>query len=425
MYNPESSKELKEIQNSVDEMERMMAADNIGHVEEIPVLRVPPENSESGEIGRRMTRMERRRMREEGASAPTLEVPVGRRQGEALAPEEPPKADVYRSEKQRHRWFPFGHAPKNTPDSNPQSRPYFPSNEGRRMIVNTPDYDHSTYFRHEEDKRTSVLDRARKPASPEPPQDSTSILDRARRPISSEQPQEFSSILDRARRSTSPEQRYESTSILDRARKSTLPEQPQASPSVLDMARNTTASESPEPVTSAPVETTDESPEESPEPTAAVSVETIDESPEESPEPAASTPEEDEQFEDDTFDFDNLDLSIPSFEEDETEATPDEESAESTSASDEGISEESSEPEPAPSSEEAAPEAAPEEPSDTTAPNIVPRMRINIHQDYRSASALNKPTVKKPGVYNPYTNSYDSPQWRPLEDTNTDSPQTV
>lgn len=408
MYNPESSNELKEIQRSVDEMGRRMVEDNLVESPEssVPVLRVPPNSSESGEIGRRMTRMERRRMREEGASAPTLEVPVGRRQGEAIAPEELPKADTYSNEKQKRRWFSFGHAPKNTPDSNSQSKPYFPSNEGRRIIVNTPDYDHSVYFRHEEDKRTSVLDRARSSANFEPSHDSPSIL-------------------DRARRSTSPEQRYESTSVLDRARKSTLPEQPQASPSVLDMARNATAPESPEPVTSAPVETTDESLEESPEPTAAVSVETIDESPEESPEPATSTPEEDEQFEDDTFDFDNLDLSIPSFEEDETEATPDEESAESTSASDEGISEESSEPEPAPSSEEAAPEAAPEEPSDTTAPNIVPRMRINIHQDYRSASALNKPTVKKPGVYNPYTNTYDTPQWRPLEDTNTDSPQTV
>ena len=163
MYNPaaqnQESKELKENRRLVNEMGRSMAADDLGHENHVPVLEVSPDiyknsdsgerptidfgslgRTENGEIGEKVSRI--------------VEVPAGRKQGEDLAPERAPITGAYSDEKQKRRWSLFGRRPKKTTTNNPapqsQSGSYFRSNEGRRMVVDTPNYDRSTYFRHNE-----------------------------------------------------------------------------------------------------------------------------------------------------------------------------------------------------------------------------------------------------------------------------------
>jgi hypothetical protein len=456
MYSPEAQKqeseELKKIRRSVDELDRRMAADGFGHDSPVPVLETSSDGgessysgerptidfdslgrTESGEIGKRISRMERRRMREEGAPVPKMEVPVGRKQGEDSAAERvASRPNPYFEEKQKHRWFSFGRKSRDTSTSSPtppQPGSYFQSNEGRRMIPDIPNYDHSAHFRHGENKdgRTENSERPQadkvyrayqpegvfrnssKDTTPKEQPRRTSVL----RDSSGDAALKGQLVLVRDRSSVPSESTRIRTSALDRARSSASSE-PLDSDSVLRNLRETNpASENYKPpfitfITSEESSSSDTPPadeskvvehDESVEPATAAPVETIDESSEASPESADSATVEDGGSEDvDPDFFDKLgDLSIP-------------------------------EPEDM-LSEKATTETKPEPPV-TPAPTLVPRMRMNIHQDRPRASALNKSAAKrsfKPenAVYNPYTNSFTDAQWRPLEDTDADSPQTV
>lgn len=507
MYNPEarnqggyhSSRELKEIHDSVDEMSLEIEKDGLGYVENfgepVPVLEVSsdseegsersserstaPSRTESGDIGRRISRMERRRLKEE-ALARSQEYQAGQGQEREQNPvlERVPGPSTYPNDKQRRRWLPFfrrkSEDTTSGPVLQPQSVPYFSSNNGKRMIVNTPNYGYSTLFRREEAeeqsdnaratfysetfnttntdyaaKISSFLDASRDSVSPEQPlRESVTVPVEPRRPILPELKRQVDAQIRKMREANPPEDYYRPPRVSsDNPLESDIPPANEVEVAgTVEPAAIIEGSEEPseESSESAPHTTGEDENNEHDEidfnfDDLDLRIDDLDSytpfdeegkegaevaAHEESAEPteivgeSSESTEEDDSNKDDGFDFDNFDpssLDIPSFEEeDKTEAAPQE-----ASSRGEESTEEPSEPETA-SPEEAIPEVS-SKPSD--APVAMSRMRVNI--PHRSpTSALNKSTAGMPrGKYNPYTDSFIKAQWR--EDADADSSQTA
>ena len=407
-----------------------MVADGIlpdGGIERpAPTIEVSPNSNKASEYGKRMTRMMRReQLREKGlreyeSRAPILEVPTGRRQGESTAETVSRRATSYSSEKQRHRLFNFFRPKEEATPQQTQSRPYFSSNEGRRIVPNVPDYGVATNFRREQGN----IGRRERPEASERPQDRSyrvtqpeSVFRDSSKNVPPQEPPRRTRVLDRSRGSTTPESSFNPTSVLRNLQENNPPEGLFRRPAKESGDNSPKNFSRPLPLPDEPVVTasTETEPitftfgEDEDDPSKKDSSEFI--IPPEKPAPAEPITfnfEEDDDAEDDSFDFDNLDLSIPSFEDGE-EAQP--------------------KPNTATPSEEAAPEVTPEP---ANAAPIVPRMRMHIHER-PSVSMLRKPAsersfASKDPVYNPYTNSsiYHA-QYRDPEDIDTgiDSPQTV
>ncbi|MBR3318922.1 hypothetical protein IKG06_00230 [Candidatus Saccharibacteria bacterium] len=413
MYNPEaqsqerrpSSKELEAIRHAVGEMGRSMIEDGYGHIENIgrraPTLEVSRENddnqggrerpaidfdsigrTESGDIGRRISRMEKRRRLEENERRYVPEIPVGRREGEVRTAETAPRAAAYGEEKWWRRLLSFLRPPEeDSASSNAlQQRPeeaFFQSNKGRQQIYRAPDYDATRAFRREQNSSSAGSES------------SPSVED----------------VLRNLRRNNPQEESYRRPI---EGTEEVLPIDP------IERAAESDAGKESSKANAAPEE--------------AVSEESSE----------ASTPNDEEDVD---FDFDNLDLRLPFDDENTGEASSEqaEESSETSPSDDEedvdfdfdnlnlSIDDEENGEVPSKQDTEPVPETAPEP---VVQPTIVPRMKMHI-QERPAASALRKPASArnfKPtnAVYNPYTDSFINAQYRDPEDIgpNTDSPQT-